>query len=66
MDKESQLVPYTLLIGGIAGALYIACLAAMDPSVEYCVSFAVACVVAAIGYSEKVATAEFNDTFRSK
>jgi hypothetical protein len=65
-EKQSQLVPYSLLFGGLAGALYIAWLVALDPSLEYCVSFAVCCVVAAIGYSEKVATAEFNDTFHGE
>lgn len=62
-EKQSQLVPYSLLFGGLSAALFISWLAAFDPNVEYCLAFAVACIVAAIGYVEKNATAEFNQTF---
>ena len=61
--KHSNFVPYLFLFGGLAGALAEAWLAYLDPSVERCVGFAVACVVAAIGYAEKNATDEHNATF---
>lgn len=65
-EKQSYAFPLFLLFGGLGAALFIAWLAAFDPSVEYCLAFAVACIVAAIGYVEKNATTEFNDTFGSK
>lgn len=50
--KRSNLVPLLFLFGGLAGALYISWLTFTDPSTERAVPFAIASLVAVLGWRE--------------
>lgn len=64
--KQSNAFPIALLIGGVLGALYLA-YDAMEQFIggdlagEQPVLFAIACLVACIGWRELTATNEFNE-----
>lgn len=60
--KQSNLVALALLFGGIAFALYYLITAFFSP--EQPLKFAIACVVAAIGWQEFASTEQFNDRGR--
>ena len=58
--QQSRTFPLVLIFGGIGFALYFlgdAIFGGTEPILE----FAIACIVAAIGWQELQATAEFNE-----
>ena len=70
-DKQSNLFPMCLLIGGgIAALIYaITLLSAFfnaDPQAWDFVRFAIGCLVAALGWVELKATENFNESFESE
>lgn len=60
--KQSNVLPLLLLVGGAGAALFISFLAFMDLGAEYAIAFAVAVLIAGIGWSELRATEDFNES----
>lgn len=53
--KQVNLVPLALLIGGLSGALYCAYMSVIEAE-TYVIAFAIACIVAVLGWHELIAT----------
>ena len=64
--KQSTAFPILLLGSGIGAALYCAVQAITERSTDYGILFAIACVVAAIGWQELAATQQHNESFDSE
>lgn len=56
-----NLAPFLLLFGGFCFALYYAAISILEPTVHYALEFAVASLVAVIGWGEIRASDESND-----
>lgn len=56
----STFLPITLITAGVGGAVFCAFMAYLDSSKEYGILFAIACIVAAIGWQELCLTNDFN------
>ena len=59
--KQINVVPLALLIGGIAGALYCAYMCVFEAE-TYVIAFAIASLVAVLGWHELTATDEIFDS----
>jgi hypothetical protein len=57
---QANFVPLLLLFAGVVGAAHCAYMQVFDSGAEYAVLFAIACLVACIGWSELTASEESN------
>jgi hypothetical protein len=59
--KQNNAVPLALLIAGLVGALYCAYMCVFETE-TYVIAFAIACIVAVLGWHELIATDEIFET----